>query len=114
MKTRVPILCTVLACAWLAVGSERATAADKLIDLPPAKITQLDFTNMTFTVELKGTNLLIYVTSETRFFKDGRYAISKDLKEGELVRGKLKKAVDDHDRSEAVRIFWGKPSPRER
>jgi len=114
MKTRVPILHTMLACAWLAVGGTRAPAADKLIDLPPAKITLLDFTNMTFTVELTGTNLTVYMTSETRFFKDGKYAISKDLKEGEIVRGKLKKAVGDHDRSEAVRIFWGKPSPRER
>jgi hypothetical protein len=114
MKTRVPILYTVLACAWLTVGSDCATAADKLIDLPPSKITLLDFTNMTFTVELTGTNLTAYMTSETRLFKDGKYAISKDLKEGELVRGKLKKAADDHDRSEAVRIFWGKPSPRER
>jgi len=86
----------------------------KRVDLPPSKFTQLDFTNMTFTVELKGTNLTVYMTSETRFFKDGRYAISKDLKEGGLVRGKLKKAADDHDRPEAVRIFWGKPSPRER
>jgi hypothetical protein len=30
----------------------------------------------------------------THFFNDGRHAISKDLKEGELVRGKVKKAAE--------------------
>lgn len=114
MKTRLSNFIAALTGAWLLVGANAAIAADKTIDLPPSKITLLDFTNMTFTVELTGTNLTVYITSETRFFKDGKYAISKDLKEGEIVRGKLKKAVDDHDRSEAVRIFWGKPSPRER
>lgn len=84
------------------------------MDLPPSKITQLDFTNMTFMIELTGTNLLVHITSETRFFKDDRYAISKDFKEGKLVRGKLKKAMGDHDRNEAIRDFWRKPSPRER
>ena len=67
---------------------------------------------MTFTVDLKGTNLTVFITSQTRFFKDGKYAISKDLKEGEMVRGALKPTTDE--RYEAVRIFWGKPSPREK
>jgi hypothetical protein len=32
----------------------------KRVHLPPSKINLLDFTNMTFTVELTGTNLLIH------------------------------------------------------
>ena len=63
----------------------------------------LDFTNMTFTVTLKGTNLTVFITSETRFFKNGQYAISKDLTVGDTVHGTLRKKAEGHP--EATRIF---------
>lgn len=112
MKSRSSML---MAAAILAIGLStgiKSKAADKLIPLPPSKVVMLDFTNMTFTVNLKGTNLTVQITSGTRFFKDGKYAISRDLTEGEMVRGVLKPTSDE--RHEAVRLFWGKPSWREK
>lgn len=106
-----PLLAAALVAGALTTGLE-SRAAEKMIPLPPARVVVLDFVNMTFTVDLQGTNLMIHITSQTRFFKDGRYAISKDLTEGELVRGVLKPASDG--RREAVRLFWGKPSWREK
>lgn len=105
------LMAAAIAIILLATGA-RLEAADRLIPLSPSRLVMLDFTNMTFTVDLTGTNVTILVTSQTRFFKDGKYATSRDLSEGEIVRGVLKSTADE--RREAIRIFWGKPSWREK
>jgi hypothetical protein len=112
MKPCLPKLMAAAIVAMMLSAGPDSKAADKLIPLPPSKVVMLDFTNMTFTVEVKGTNLTILVTSQTRFFKDGKYATSRELTEGEMVRGVLKPAAEEQ--REAVRIFWGKPSWREK
>lgn len=76
------------------------------INLPRSPITMIDLTNMVFQVKLKGTNLDLFITSQTRLFKDGKYATTQDFKEGDEVRGTMK--VGDADRHEAVRLYTGK------
>ncbi len=57
---------------------------------------------------MRNTNLTVFITSETRFFKNGQYAISKDLTVGDIVHGTLRKKAEG--RHEAVRIFVS-PAP---
>lgn len=111
MKTRTHPIFALLLGAWLVVGLASVDAADT-IQLPPSKITELNVTNMTFTVDLKGTNQIVQITSQTRFFRDGKYATTRDLMEGQTVRGVLKATADG--RRQAVRIFWGTKSFREK
>jgi hypothetical protein len=89
-------------CTWLML-SIGPTALAQTVPLPKSQIQSLDLTNMTFTVTLKGTNLTVFITSETRLFKNGNYAISKDLTVGDTVHGSLRKKGEG--RHEAVRIF---------
>jgi hypothetical protein len=115
IRTALSSTCLAAALLWIAVtlGVHPAGAADpSRLKLPPSKVTSLDLTNLVLTVDWSGTNTTVFITSQTRFFKDGKYAISKDLREGDEIRGTLKRTADD--RFEAVRIFWGKPSPREK
>ena len=92
----------------LSLGS---TALAQTIPLPKTRIQSLDFTNMTFTVTLTGTNLTVFITSQTRLFKNGNYAISKDLAVGDTVTGTMRKGTAN--RHEAVQIFARSERPKQ-
>jgi hypothetical protein len=89
--------------AWIGFGAE-PSKEQKILTLPKTPVQTLDLTNLTFTVSMN-TNLTVFITSQTRFFQKGKYAISKDLAVGESVQGTLKRS--DDGRHEAVRIYIG-------
>jgi hypothetical protein len=97
-------------CTWLLL-SIGPTAFAQSVLLPKSPIQSLDLTNMTFTVTLKGTNLTVFITSQTRFFKNGNYAISKDLAVGDTVHGTMRKSMAN--RHEAVQVFVRTEPPKQ-
>lgn len=73
--------------------------------LPKSEILKIDRTELKFTVKLAGSEQtrILQITSETRFFKDEKYAISEDLAVGDSVHGKVQKRADGV--YEALRIY---------
>ncbi len=105
MKTRRLFLTTILTVAAWVVIQATAFAAGATVRLAKTKVEAVDLTNLTFTVTVKATNLVVFITPDTRFFKAGKSATSKDLTVGETVHGTLRKAAEA--RREAVRIYLG-------
>ena len=101
-KFITPLILGVFAWLVLVPGS---TARAQTIKLPESQIQSIDTTNMTFTVTVKEEKLTVFITAETRFFKKGEPATSKDLVAGDKVRGALRKTASG--RQEAVRLYLG-------
>jgi hypothetical protein len=80
-------------------------------NLPKSEILSIDRTNLTFTVKAGKTNetRMLQITSQTRFLKEGKYAISEELAVGDTVYGKVHKRADGM--YEAVRIYIVKQKP---
>ncbi|MBI1177024.1 hypothetical protein GC207_06245 [bacterium] len=95
---------TIAAFMTIAVSAQ-SIPKSKPVNLPRRVISAVDMTNMTFTVTSKGTNLVLFITSETRFFKDGKYAITQDFKVGDEIRGTMTVAEDN--KHLAVRLYSG-------
>jgi uncharacterized peroxidase-related enzyme len=92
----------ILAVLLLAGSSLRAlTQTDTLAS---SQIQSIDRTNMSITVKQRGRDetVTLYITSETRFFKNGQPAITSDLKAGDEVSGLVRK--NSEGKVEAVRI----------
>ena len=94
----------ILLPALLLLLTMRVSAAP-IETLPKSEIVKIDRTELRFTVKLAGSEetRILQITSETRFFKDGKYAISQDLAVGDSVHGKVHKRADGI--YEAVRIY---------
>jgi len=94
---------------WLVlnVGS---TAGAQPIKLSETQIQSVDSTNLTFSVAVKEEKLTVFITSETRLFKNGDPATTKALVAGEMVRGALRKTASG--RVEAVRLHLGEPKAK--
>lgn len=112
MKSRLSRRLAGAAVLALALGLPLSASAQKAakarpVNLPSARIVMIDFTNMTFTVEVKGTNLVVFVTSESRFFKDGKYATSRDFNPGDEVRGSIRLTPGNGEHPEVVRLYTG-------
>jgi hypothetical protein len=97
----VVFLAAVVSLAAVAQPAPKA----KTLSLAKSPIAMIDYTNLTFTVTEKGTNLVLFITPETRFFKEGKYATSRDFKVGDEIHGTLK--LGEADRHEAVRLYLG-------
>lgn len=82
----------------------------KEIKLPSSHVEAVNFTNMTFTVTMEKTNLVVRITSETRFFLYGKPAVSKDLEASDHVSGTLRQPEEGPP--EAVRIHIEKLVPK--
>jgi len=69
------------------------------------RIESIDRTNMTLTVKETGRKepLTLYVTSQTRLFKDGEPAITSDLAVGEKIHGSARK--DAAGELDALRLY---------
>ena len=85
-------------------------AEAKEIKLPRSRIEAVDFTNMTFIVAAKDTNLTVRITSETRFFVTNKPALSKALQPGDHVRGTLRQPAEGPP--EALRLHLEKPAAK--
>lgn len=103
MKARS--LCVFIFLSLFAVIARAAPVED----LPKCEVIGVDRTNLTFSVKLARTNetRLIQITSETRFFKETKPAISEDMAVGDTVFGKVHRRADGV--YEAVRIYILKP-----
>ncbi len=79
-------------------------SAGPIETLPKSEVLNVDRTELKLTVKLIGKEetRVLQITAETRFFKDGKYAISEDLAAGDVVFGKVHKRSDGV--YEAVRL----------
>src|SRR5688500_13064335 len=96
------LLGCALASAVCVVGVSAGAAEAKQVKLPRSHVEAVNFTNTTFTVTMKETNLTVRYTSETRFFLHGKPAISKDLEVADHVSGTIRQPAEGPP--EAVRI----------
>ena len=95
--------------AWnvlLAAGASE----NKEIKLPRSHVESVDLTNLTFTVVMSATNLIVHITPETRFFLGDKPAIFKDLEVADHVRGTLRRPAGGQPK--AVRIYTEKLAPK--
>ena len=94
---------TVLA-ALILVGSGLQASA-RTITLTHGRIESIDRTNMTLTVKETGRKepLTVYITSQTRLFKDAEPAITSDLAVGERIHGSARK--DAAGELDALRLY---------
>jgi len=99
-------LATMICVAGLSADAAEA----KEIKLPNSRVEAVDFTNMTFIVVAKETNLTVRITSETRFFLKDKPALSKDLQPGDHVRGTLRQPAEGPP--EALRLHLEKPAAK--
>ena len=100
----------MLAGTICAVPLSAGAANEKTVVLPRSHVEAIDFTNMTFTVTMKETNLTVHFTAETRFFLNGKPAVSKDMEVADHVKGTLHKPAQGLP--EAVRIHIQKLAPK--
>lgn len=85
--------------------------ASPIKTLPKSEIIKIDRIELRFTVKLGGSEetRILQITSGTRFFKDGKYAVSEDLAVGDTIHGKVHKRADGV--YEAARIYIVKKVP---
>jgi hypothetical protein len=100
----------VLAGALSTTQFSTSAAEATEVELARSHVLAVDFTNMTFTVTLKETNLTVRCTPETRFFLYGMPAISKDMEVGDHVSGTLRRPPEGQ--VEAVFIHIDKLAPK--
>ncbi|HVY70143.1 MAG TPA: hypothetical protein VHH73_09455 [Verrucomicrobiae bacterium] len=98
-------LCTTLL-AGLA-GLLLTHAADSTIALPKSQVVSVDRPNLTFTVSRQGTNAVIFIVPDTRFFQGAKPATSTNLLIGQTVSGTLRERAG---RVEALRINLPAPA----
>jgi hypothetical protein len=94
---------TVLA-ALILVGSDVPALARTMTRIH-GRIESIDRTNMTLTIKDTGRKepLTVFITSQTRLFKDGEPAITSDLAVGEKIHGSARK--DAAGELDALRIY---------
>ena len=110
MKIMQGMLAGIVA-SLIGVGGLIAGAAEgKEEKLPRSQVEAVNFTNMTFTVARKETNLVLQITAETRFFTNDKPAISKSLQVGDHVRGTIRRLPDSVP--VALRVQIEKPAPK--
>lgn len=81
------------------------TSAAPIETLPKSEVIKVDRAELRFVVKLPKSEetRILQITADTRFFKEGKYAISEDLGVGDLVNGRIHKRADGV--YEAVRIY---------
>jgi hypothetical protein len=104
------LLTWTLAAAVCAARLPAGDPAAREVKLPQSHVEAVNFTNMTFTVTMKETNLTVRITCETRFFLHGKPAVSKDLEAADHVSGTLRQPAEGPP--EAVRIHIKKLAPK--
>jgi hypothetical protein len=94
---------TILAALLLVGGGVQASA--RRITRIHGRIESIDRTNMTLTVKETGRKepLTVYITSQTRLFKDAEPAITSDLAVGERIHGSARK--DAAGELDALRLY---------
>ena len=77
---------------------------DKTVRLAQSRVEAIDREHMTLTVKpaSKGENLVLRITSATRFWKGKNYGTSRDLVVGDSVTGSIRKKSDG--KNEALKI----------
>jgi len=112
MKTKMTslVLGSLLAVVLCAAKPGEAGPRAKTVPLPRCHVEAVDLTNLTFTVALHGTNLIVRITAQTRFFLYGTPALMKDLEVADHVKGTVRNASAGP--AEAVRIHIEKLAPK--
>ncbi len=75
------------------------------MSIPSGEIEAIDRVHMTFSVKETGHPGLIrvFVTSRSRFYKNGEPAITADLAVGDIIKGVVRQDAKGH--VDAVRIY---------
>ena len=96
MKTKYARLAKAAALLSLLAFTTGTIAATQRITFTRGKIEAIDSTNLTLTVKVPGQpeSLILWINSQTRFFKDGEPAAHTDLAVGDEVRGTARREAN--------------------
>jgi hypothetical protein len=104
MKTKTLNLARVAFMAALLVMAASLRSLGQSLALEHCQIQSVDRTNMTITVKQVDTDqvLTLYVTSQTRLFRNGEPAVTSDLLIGDMRGGPIRRNADN--KVEAIRF----------